>query len=59
MPDITVNGQVIAAEDGMSVLDAALSHGIDIPHICDHPMLEKYGGCRMCLVSLEGIPRLV
>ncbi len=59
MPDITINGRVIAAKNGMTVLDAALSHDIDIPHICDHPHLEKYGGCRMCLVSVEGTPRLL
>jgi NADH-quinone oxidoreductase chain G len=59
MPDITINGRLITADDGMTVLDAALKHNIDIPHICHHPMLEKYGGCRMCMVSVEGSPRLV
>ncbi|MEJ2182858.1 MAG: molybdopterin-dependent oxidoreductase [Nitrospirota bacterium] len=59
MPWITINGRRVAADDGMTVLDAALRNGIEIPHLCDYPMLEKFAGCRMCLVSVAGHPKLV
>lgn len=56
---ITINGRRVTANDGMTVLDTALRNGIEIPHLCDHPLLEKHAGCRMCLVSVAGYPRLV
>ncbi|MHA2379835.1 MAG: molybdopterin-dependent oxidoreductase [Candidatus Thorarchaeota archaeon] len=37
-----------------SVLEIVRSAGIRMPTLCDHPELEPYGGCRMCLVEIEG-----
>ena len=34
--------------------EAARSAEIDIPTLCDHPQLTPYGGCRLCLVEVEG-----
>lgn len=59
MHTITINGQRISLERPVTLLEAALSNGIDIPHLCDHPMLEKHGACRICLVSVKGMPRLM
>jgi formate dehydrogenase alpha subunit len=52
--ELKINGQAIMAEPGMNVLQAALAHHIDIPHICYHPDLSISGGCRLCLVEVEG-----
>lgn len=44
----------IEGEEGQSVLDAALAAGIYIPHICSHPDLEAQGGCKLCVVEIDG-----
>ncbi len=51
---LTINGQEVEAREGASVLDAALEAGIFIPHLCSHPDLEAAGGCRLCMVEVEG-----
>lgn len=58
MITITVNDRRIVLEKPVTVLEAARANGIDIPHFCDHPILEKHGGCRMCLVEVDKISRL-
>ena len=37
-------------------MEAARANGIDIPHLCYHPELSVSGGCRLCLVEVEGRP---
>jgi NADPH-dependent glutamate synthase beta subunit-like oxidoreductase/ferredoxin/Pyruvate/2-oxoacid:ferredoxin oxidoreductase delta subunit len=49
-----IDGTEIQAEEGMSVLDAALAAGIYIPHLCSHPDLPATGGCKMCVVEVDG-----
>ncbi len=58
MPKITINEQEIDAKDGQTVIQAALEHGIDVPHYCYHPDLPIDGNCRMCLVEVEKMPKL-
>ena len=41
-----------------TILQAALSRGKEIPHFCYHPDLPVDGNCRMCLVEIEGVPKL-
>ena len=41
-----------------TVLEVALENDIEIPHYCYHPALEIAGSCRMCLVQVEGMPKL-
>lgn len=54
MATITINGNKLEVPDGMTVLRAAQANGIEIPTLCDHPHLTPYGGCRLCLVEVEG-----
>ncbi|MFW9793912.1 MAG: 2Fe-2S iron-sulfur cluster-binding protein [Candidatus Thorarchaeota archaeon] len=55
MPTMTIDGKKVEFDEGTdSVLDVVRSSGIQIPTLCDHPELEAYGGCRMCLVEIEG-----
>ena len=49
-----IDGKEIQAEAGMSVLDAALAADIYIPHLCSHPDLPATGGCKMCVVEIDG-----
>ncbi len=50
----TLNDQVIEAEPGQTVMDAATDAGIPIPSICHHRSLVPEGSCRLCGVEVEG-----
>lgn len=56
---LTIDGREIEAKPGSTVLDAALDAGIFIPHLCKHPDLEAVGGCRLCMVEVDGDPEPV
>ena len=58
MISITINGRKIELEGPVTILEAARKNGIEIPTLCSHPALELWGGCRMCLVEIEKMPRL-
>jgi NADH-quinone oxidoreductase subunit G len=58
MPVIEIDGRRIEAAAGLTVLTAAESAGIAIPHFCYHPAFAPEGSCRMCLVEIEGSPKL-
>ena len=51
---LTIDGQVVEAAEGKSILNAALDAGIFVPHLCGHPDLEPIGGCGLCMVDVEG-----
>ena len=52
---LTIDGRLVEAEEGATVLQAARGAGITIPTICDHKDLNPYGSCRMCIVEIEGV----
>jgi NADH-quinone oxidoreductase subunit G len=54
MPKLTINNKVVEAEEGTTILEAAKSAGIFIPHFCYHPYLSIAGNCRMCAVEVAG-----
>lgn len=54
MVKLTIDGKTIEVPDGTTVLRASEAAGIKIPTLCDHPELTPYGGCRLCLVEVEG-----
>jgi len=56
---LKIDGNEVTADEGMTVLQAAQQAGILIPTLCHHPALSNWGGCRMCVVQVEGVPRLV
>ena len=56
---LTVDGRDISAQEGMMLVDAAKHGDIEIPVFCYEPKLgQPVGACRMCLVEIEGIPKL-
>jgi formate dehydrogenase alpha subunit len=57
MITVTIDGKPIQVKNGASVMEAALDHGIEIPHLCYHPELSISGGCRLCVVEVDGRPR--
>jgi len=58
MPTLRINGVEIATNGPMTILEAAKSAGIEIPHYCYHPGLSIVGQCRMCQVEVEKMPKL-
>ncbi len=56
---LTIDGVEISAPMGTTILQAAESIGTRVPHYCYHPGLSSPAQCRLCLVELEGAPKLV
>lgn len=52
--NLFIDGTEVQAAEGQSVLNAALAAGIYIPHLCSHPDLEAVGGCKLCIVEVDG-----
>lgn len=59
MPKFILDGIEIEFKQGQTIIEAAMAHGIDIPHFCWHPSLSVSGNCRMCLVEIEKMPKLM
>ncbi len=56
---LTINDREVIAKKGVTVLEAALNAEIYIPTLCYDPDLKPYGGCRLCVVEIEGMRGLV
>jgi NADH-quinone oxidoreductase chain G len=59
MIDITINDRKLTVPSKYTILQAALRNGIYIPHLCWDRRLTPYGGCRLCIVEVEGVPKLL
>ncbi len=56
---LVIDGREIAATEGAMLVDAARHGDVEIPVFCYEPKLgQPVGACRMCLVEIEGIPKL-
>jgi NADH-quinone oxidoreductase subunit G len=54
-----IDGREVRAPEGMMLVDAAKHGDVEIPFFCYEPKLgQPVGACRMCLVEIEGIPKL-
>ena len=54
MVTLTINGQVLQAEKGATILEAAAQADIHIPHLCYLKGLNEIAACRVCCVEVEG-----
>lgn len=55
MISLTIDEKRVETAEGTTILEAAKSAGIEIPHFCYHPQLSIDGNCRMCAVEVEGM----
>ncbi len=56
---LTIDGREVQAIEGAMLVDAAKQGDVEIPYFCYEPKLgQPVGACRMCLVEIEGIPKL-
>lgn len=58
MPKCTINGQEVEVKEGSTIIEAFKAMDKDIAHYCWHPGLTVAGVCRLCMVEIEGNPRL-
>lgn len=58
MVKIRVNGQERTVPKGVPLLQALIDESIEVPHFCYHPGIGVEGSCRLCLVQIEGMPKL-
>ncbi len=58
MPKCTINGVEVEVKAGTTIIEAMMTHQQRIAHYCWHPGLSVAGVCRLCMVEIEGNPRL-
>ncbi len=56
---LNINGKYIDAREGQTILQAAQDSNIYIPSLCYLEGVHQFGGCRMCMVEVEGQKTLV
>jgi NADH-quinone oxidoreductase subunit G len=54
-----IDGREVQAEEGTMLVDAAKQGDVEIPYFCyERKLGQPVGACRMCLVEIEGMPKL-
>ncbi len=56
---VRIDGELVAAREGQTILEAARENGKQIPTLCYLKGLRTVGACRVCLVELSGTDRLL
>ena len=56
---LTINGNKVKGQTGNTVLEICQANGVEVPTLCHLKGLSDVGGCRMCLVEIEGERRPV
>lgn len=54
-----IDGQQLTARDDQSIIDVAREQRIRIPKLCYVSGLSNYGGCRLCLIEIDGVNKLL
>src|ERR1051325_338747 len=56
---LTINGKEVSAEEGATILQAAEEADVKIPTLCHLDGVYDVGACRLCLVEVSGVPKLL
>ena len=59
MVNITIDNKQISVPEGTTIMEAAASAGIPIPKLCYLKGINEIAACRVCLVELEGMEKLI
>lgn len=59
MVNITIDNQLISVPEGTTIMEAAYSADIQIPKLCYLKGINEIAACRVCLVELEGMDKLI
>lgn len=55
---LNIDGYEVEAQQGATILQIAQENGIEIPTLCHDARVEEYGACGLCVVEIEGSPKL-
>lgn len=55
---LIIDGIEVETQAGTTIMETADQMGIEIPRLCYDPELSIYGGCRICVVEVEGMRNL-
>ncbi|MGC8779007.1 MAG: 2Fe-2S iron-sulfur cluster-binding protein, partial [Candidatus Caldatribacteriaceae bacterium] len=56
---IYLDGKEVKVPEGITILEACKMEGFHVPTLCYMEGLSSWGGCRICVVEVEGQPNLV
>jgi len=56
---LRIEGKDVTATEGQSILDVARENDIEIPTLCFLEGLSEVGACRLCVVEVKGVPKLL
>src|SRR5512142_447224 len=56
---LTIDGREVGAREDQTILEVARENGIFIPTLCELPGLSTPGACRLCLVEVKGVNKLL
>jgi bidirectional [NiFe] hydrogenase diaphorase subunit len=56
---VSIDGKALTAGPNQTILQVARKAGIDVPVLCEMDGLSTVGACRLCLVEVEGVPKLL
>jgi NADH-quinone oxidoreductase subunit G len=59
MIECEINGIPVSVAEGTSILNAAMEVGVQIPKLCYHSDLEAWAACGICVVKVEGSPKML
>lgn len=56
---LNIDGKEVTGHRGQTVLEVARENGIEIPTMCYDERVQIYGSCGLCVVEVEGVPKLL
>ena len=59
MVNLTIDKKPVSVPEGTTILEAARSVNIAIPTLCYLKGINEIAACRLCMVEIEGFPRLI
>ena len=59
MVNLTIDDKLISVPEGTTIMEAAKSNGIPIPKLCYLKDINEIAACRVCVVELEGMDKLI
>ena len=59
MINVTIDGKMLQVDENQTILDACKQNAIHIPTLCYLEKINMIGSCRLCVVEIEGLNKLV
>ena len=59
MVNLIIDGRNVTVPEGTSIMDAAYSIGVPVPHLCFLKEINEIAACRVCIVEVEGNDKFV